>query len=228
VNLEIDRLKDPEVLKERVYRSLRDAIASMDVYADNVNLRLDERSLANRLGVSRTPIRESLIRLENEGFVRTIPHRGAFVVRKSMKEVLDMIYVWAGLESMAARLLTERASDEEISELRRLFTTDDGSKACANIDEYSETNVKFHRMIIEMSMCKPLIEISENLFLHLRNIRLRSFADTSRIEHSVIDHIHIIEALEKRDASEAEHLVRSHTLRLAEHIQNNLRFIADK
>lgn len=228
MNLEIDRLKDPEVLKERVYRSLRDAIASMDVYADNVNLRLDERSLANRLGVSRTPIRESLIRLENEGFVRTIPHRGAFVVRKSMKEVLDMIYVWAGLESMAARLLTERASDEEISELRRLFTTDDGSKACANIDEYSETNVKFHRMIIEMSMCKPLIEISENLFLHLRNIRLRSFADTSRIEHSVIDHIHIIEALEKRDASEAEHLVRSHTLRLAEHIQNNLRFIADK
>jgi len=228
VNLEIDRLKDPEVLKERVYRSLRDAIASMDVYADNVNLRLDERSLANRLGVSRTPIRESLIRLENEGFVRTIPHRGAFVVRKSMKEVLDMIYVWAGLESMAARLLTERASDEEISELRRLFTTDDGSKACANIDEYSETNVKFHRMIIEMSMCKPLIEISENLFLHLKNIRLRSFADTSRIEHSVIDHIHIIEALEKRDASEAEHLVRSHTLRLAEHIQNNLRFIADK
>lgn len=228
MNLEIDRLKDPEVLKERVYRSLRDAIASMDVYADNVNLRLDERSLANRLGVSRTPIRESLIRLENEGFVRTIPHRGAFVVRKSMKEVLDMIYVWAGLESMAARLLTERASDEEISELRRLFTTDDGSKACANIDEYSETNVKFHRMIIEMSMCKPLIEISENLFLHLKNIRLRSFADTSRIEHSVIDHIHIIEALEKRDASEAEHLVRSHTLRLAEHIQNNLRFIADK
>ncbi len=228
MNLEIDRLKDPEVLKERVYRSLRDAIASMDVYDDDVNLRLDERSLASQLGVSRTPIRESLIRLENEGFVKTIPHRGAFVVRKSMREILDMIYVWAGLESMAARLLTERATDEQISQLRRLFTTDDGSKSRANIDEYSETNVEFHRMIIEMSKCKPLIDISENLFLHLKNIRLRSIADPSRVEHSVIDHIHIIEALEKRDPSESEHLVRSHTLRLAEHIRSNLHFITDE
>ncbi|MYI88886.1 MAG: GntR family transcriptional regulator, partial [Gammaproteobacteria bacterium] len=83
MGLSIDRLKDPEVLKDKAYRSLRDAISSLDVYDPEIDLRLDERTLAQQLGVSRTPIRESLIRLENEGFVKTIPHKGGFVVRKT-------------------------------------------------------------------------------------------------------------------------------------------------
>ena len=221
MNLVIDKLSDPEVLKDRVYRSLLDAISSMDAYEPGTNLRLDERSLANQLGVSRTPIRESLIRLENEGFVHTIPHRGAFVVRKSLNEILDMVYVWAALEAMAARLVTQRASDASIANLRKLFTTYDGSKFQANINEYSETNIEFHRSIIEMSQCKPLIDIAENLFLHLKTIRLRSIADPDRAKHSVIDHIQIIESLEKRNPDEAECLVRNHTLRLAEHIEKH-------
>ena len=222
MDLAIDKLKDPDVLKDRVYRSLRDAISSLDVYVPGVNLRLDERTLANQLGVSRTPIRESLIRLENEGFVKTIPHRGAFVVRKSLEEILNMVYVWAALEGMAARLLTERATDEEIGKLRELFSTHDGSKFNAHINEYSETNVEFHRTIIEMSACPPLIETAENLFLHLKTIRLRSIADPDRVKNSVIDHMNIIEALEARDADNAEILVRNHTLRLAEHIKTHL------
>lgn len=227
MDLAIDRLKDPDVLKERVYRSLRDAISSMDVYVPDVNLRLDERTLADQLGVSRTPIRESLIRLENEGFVKTIPHRGAFVVRKSINEILNMVYVWAALEGMAARLLTQRATDEEIGKLRKLFSTYDGSKFNAHINEYSETNIQFHRTIIEMSRCQPLIEIAENLFLHLKTIRLRSISDPDRAKHSVIDHMHIIEALEARDADNAEMLVKNHTLRLAEHIETHLNFESD-
>ena len=221
MTLSVGRLKDPEVLKDRVYRSLKDAISSLDVYEPGTDLRLDERSLAEQLGVSRTPIRESLIRLENEGFVKTYPHKGAFVVQKSLTETVDMVLVWAALESMAARLLTQNATDEEIDRLRALFSTYDGSKAAAQINEYSETNIEFHRTIIEMSGCKPLMDIAENLFLHLKTIRLRSIADTDRAQHSIIDHIHIIEALEARDADRAEALVRKHTLRLAKHIELN-------
>ncbi len=224
MGLSIDRLKDPEVLKDKAYRSLRDAISSLDVYDPEIDLRLDERTLAQQLGVSRTPIRESLIRLENEGFVKTIPHKGAFVVRKTLEQVIDMVHVWAALESMAARLLTVRASDENISKLRELFSTYDGSKSQAKINEYSETNIEFHRTIIEMSRCKPLMEISENLFLHLKTIRLRSITDPERAKHSIIDHIHIIEALESRDADTAEILVRNHTLRLAEQIEKHWNF----
>ncbi len=221
--LAVDRLKNSEVLKDRAYRSLRDAISSLDVYEPGVDLRLDERSLAEQLGVSRTPIRESLVRLENEGFVKTIPHKGAFVVRKSLAQIIDMVHVWAALESMAARLLTVRASDENIGKLRELFSTYEGSKSQAKINEYSETNIEFHRSIIEMSRCQPLIEIAENLFLHLKTIRLRSITDPERAEHSIIDHIHIIEALEARDAEAAETLVRNHTLRLAGQIEKHWR-----
>ncbi len=223
--LELNKITDREVLKEQVYSSLKEAIAATDVYIPEIDLRLDERMLAKQLGVSRTPIRESLIRLENEGFVRTIPHRGAFIIRRTLNEILNMVYVWAGLEATAVRLLVERASTAEISRLRQQFATVDGTTAQAHIDEYSETNISFHRTIIEMSKCQPLIELSENLFLQLKNIRLKSFSDSARVEHSVIDHIHIIEALENRDADAADKLVRKHTLRLGKHIQDNLDYI---
>lgn len=226
MSISVDRLKDPEVLTDRAYRSLRDAISSLDVYDPDVSLRLDERRLAEQLGVSRTPIRESLVRLENEGFVQMIPHKGAFVVRKTLEQIIDMVHVWAALESMAARLMTQRATDSEIGMLRALFSTYDGSKSQAKINEYSETNIEFHRTIIELSQCQTLKEIAENLFLHLKTIRLRSISDPDRAKHSIIDHIHIIEALEERDADKAESLVRNHTLRLAEHIEAHWKFSA--
>lgn len=225
VSLAIQKIDDSTVLKDRVYESLKEAITSMDVYQPDVNLRLDERTLANQIGVSRTPIRESLIRLEKEGFVKTIPHKGAFIVRKSMNEVINMVYVWAALESMAARLLTQRATDAEISQLRKLFATFEKDRMQAHINEYSETNIKFHRMIIEMSKCEPLVTTSENLFLHLKSIRLRSISDPERAKHSVIDHIHIIEALEARDTDKAELLVKNHTLRLAKHIETHASYL---
>lgn len=222
MNLDIDRLSHPDVLKDRVYRSLRDAIASLDVYEAGVDLRLDERRLASQLGVSRTPIRESLVRLENEGFVKTIPHRGAFIVRKTIDEILNLVYVWAALESMAARLAAQHATDEEIGKLRELFTTEDGLKRNARINEYSETNVEFHRTIIEMSACQPLIQIAEIVFLQLKTVRLRSISNPDQVKHSVIDHMQIIEALEARDADGVDALVKSHTLRLAKNIETRL------
>lgn len=222
MNLDIDRLSHPDVLKTRVYRSLRDAISSLDVYEPGVDLRLDERKLASQLGVSRTPIRESLVRLENEGFVKTIPHRGAFVVRKSIDEILNLVYVWAALESMAARLAAQFATDEEIGKLRELFSTSDGLNCNAHINEYSETNVEFHRTIIEMSRCQPLIQIAEIVFLQLKTIRLRSISNPDQVKHSVIDHMQIIEALEARDADGVDELVKMHTLRLAKNIETRL------
>ena len=82
-------------------------------------IRLDERSLAQDFGISRTPVREAMAQLEREGFVRSVPRRGVYVVRKTRREVIELITAWAALESMAARLITEIASDEEIASLRR-------------------------------------------------------------------------------------------------------------
>src|SRR3546814_9693448 len=96
---------------------------------------LDERQLSEQLGISRTPIREALARLEQEGLVTVIPRRGVFIVRKTRKEILEMITLWAALESMACRLITERASDEDIASLRKIFTSFENGHVQAHIDE---------------------------------------------------------------------------------------------
>ena len=219
-NLSLKPVDNPVVLKDRIYEALKSAITSMDVYADDDEHRLDERQLSVELGVSRTPVREALCRLENEGFVHTIPRRGAFVARKTKKEVLEMITVWAALESMAARLVTENATGADIATLRALFSSFDADGAPeARIDEYSETNVSFHQALFRLSRCDLLTRITENLLLHMRSIRMRTIAEKDRASRSIIDHMSIIEALEARDTDLAERLVRRHTLDLGRHVE---------
>ncbi|HEY5701721.1 MAG TPA: GntR family transcriptional regulator, partial [Gammaproteobacteria bacterium] len=180
------------------------------------------RQLSEELGVSRTPIREALCRLENEGFVNTIPRRGAFIARKSKKEIVEMITVWAALESMAARLITERASDRQIAGLREMFATFTDDKVEAHIDEYSETNISFHQALFRLSQNDLLMHMVDNLFLHMRSIRMRTISENDRASRSIIDHVHIIEALEARDADLAERLTKEHTLNLAVHVEKNV------
>lgn len=207
------------VLKDKVYEALRKAITSMDIYADEEAPKLDERRLAEELGVSRTPVREALSRLEQEGLIQMIPRRGAFVVRKTKKEILEIICVWGALESLAARLATQRASDEEIGRLRTMFATMGATdQPIAHIDEYSEKNIDFHQAIINLSKCDLISEIAEGLFIHMHSIRARTIKERNRVDRSVIDHIHIIEALERRDAELAERYVREHTENLSKHV----------
>ena len=209
------------VLKDKVYDALKAAISAMDIYADEDPPRLDERRLAEELGVSRTPIREAFSRLEQEGLVRNIPRRGMFVVRKTKKEILEMICVWGALESLAARLATTHASDEEIAGLRKMFATfRDSEGASAHIDEYSEKNISFHQAIIRLSKCDLLVEIAESLFVHMHSIRSRTIRERHRVTDSIIDHMHIIEALEKRNVELSERYVREHTNDLKEHVNN--------
>jgi len=206
-------------LKETVYQALKDAISEMEIYDGPEAPTLDERNLAEKLGVSRTPIREAITRLEQEGLVVTIPRRGTFVVRKSKKQILEIIKVWAALEGMAAKMATEIASDEELASMRSLFATfDDGKEVRANIDEYSETNITFHQRLIQLSKCELLIEITESLFIHMRAIRRKTIGERNRAAESVIDHMRIIEALEARDSQKAERLVEDHAMYLARHV----------
>lgn len=212
-------------LKDRIYEALKETIASINIYEGESAPRLDERQLSESLGVSRTPVREALARLEQEGLVRIVPRRGVFIARKTRQEILEMITVWAALESMAARLITERATDEEISSLRDIFATDEGEKPQANIDEYSGRNIRFHQAILRLSKSDLLNSMTETLFLHMRSIRARTIGEDNRASRSIIDHINIIEALERRDTELAERLVRQHTLDLAAHVEQNVNYL---
>jgi DNA-binding GntR family transcriptional regulator len=205
-------------LKDHIYEVLKDGITSMNIYAEDAELKLDERQLSEQLHISRTPIREALARLEQDGLVRILPRKGVMIVRKSVDEILEMI-AWAALESMAARLATRRARAAEIGSLRKMLAKFSQEEVRTHIDEYSEINIKFHQRILELSKCALLKQIADGLFLHMRAIRARTMAEGDRANRSIVDHAHIIEALEARDADLAERLVREHTLNLHDHVQ---------
>ncbi|MDH3535958.1 MAG: GntR family transcriptional regulator [Gammaproteobacteria bacterium] len=218
-------LEPSKALKTRAYEALKDLIGHMDIYSSQEPIRLDERALGEQLGVSRTPVREAMSRLEQEGLVQNIARRGTFLVRKTKREILDIVDVWAALESMAARLATSRASDAEIAELRAKFATFDGEEARAHIDEYSDTNIDFHQTIIRLGKSELITQMSDQLFFHMRAIRASTIKDRDRVMQSVMDHGRIIEALEERDAFRAEQLVRDHALELAQHIERYVDYL---
>lgn len=273
----------PRTLTAQAYEALRRAVAEMPVYDGRHDGHLDERALAAGLGISRTPVREALLRLEHEGIIRTVPRRGVFVVRKSKEEIIEIILASAALESMAARLAATRATDSELASLRAEFlqftsnqpgtssrrpsTADlpDGpvrlarapqdlkramkSPRSANrarskaltptvrsslsdgvdpdvaqiaIDEYSEMNVEFHQRIVDLARSELFSQEVARLQVHMRAIRHSTMADSGRLARSVVDHTHIVEALEARRVDEVERYVRQHAIDLAEHVREHL------
>lgn len=224
-NIALVALVQDEGLKDKVFEALREAVISLDLYTDSEPPKLDERKLAEDLGVSRTPVREALSRLEQEGLVKNIPRRGTFVVRKTRSEIIQVIEVWAALESMAARLVTESATDEDLLQFKldcEPYYTDDGD---APIDEYSEQNIKFHQRIIELSGNAYLLDTARRSFMHMYAIRAATIKHHDRKVQSIIDHRLIIDALVSRKTEVAEILVREHALKLAEHVRLNVDFL---
>jgi DNA-binding GntR family transcriptional regulator len=210
-------------LRVLAYDALKKAIMNMDIYGAPAPIRLDERQLSAELGVSRTPIREAITLLEQEGFVRSVPRRGIFVVRKTKSEILELITVWAALESMAARLACARASARDLASLKRLYGSDDAAHHEASHDEagfneYSQMNIAFHQAVIRLGGCSLIVDMAQNLILHMRAIRAVSIRQEGRIETSRREHAGIIAALDARNADLAERLVREHTLGLASHV----------
>jgi DNA-binding GntR family transcriptional regulator len=170
-------------------------------------------------------VREAITILEQEGFVRSTPRRGIFVVRKTKAEILEMIAVWAALESLSARFACKNASDAELAVLREMFSEFQHEKPADHLSEYSDANIRFHQTIIRLSGIKLIADMTENLFIHMRAIRKVTIGQDNRAERSIVDHMNIIEALAARDAERAERLVREHTFGLYAHIEKHGDFL---
>ena len=222
VSLRIQPIEESVSLKARIYASLKQAITEMNIYANEAELRLDERELAQRFGISRTPLREAVAQLDQEGLVRIVPRRGIYIVRKTKAEILDMITVWAALESMSARLATKESSDDELAGLHTLVNQFRQDEVAQRMGEYSDANIRFHQAIIGLSKCPLIGEITSGLFIHVRAIRQRTIVEQDRARRSIVDHKEIIAALEARDTERAERLVREHTLKLRDHVERHV------
>jgi DNA-binding GntR family transcriptional regulator len=239
-SLQLRALTVEASLASRTYDILRDAIAEMPIYdGTDDDIRLDERALAERLGISRTPVRAALQRLESDGVVHTIPRKGIYVVRKTKAEIIEVILASAALEGMAARLAAERATDTELADLldrypaiRPPVTPADALQETAEppvddspISVYSAVNLQFHQEIVDLAHSELFSSHVARLKIHMRAIRQRTIGDADRRVHSAADHAEIVAALRERDGDRAEAAARKHGVSLAEHVRDNVSYL---
>lgn len=205
-----------ESSREKVYQALKSAILDMDIYSHHDEIRLDERKFAEEFGVSRTPVREAILLLAHEGFVRAAHHRGFFIARKTRAEILDEIAVWASLESMAARLACTVASDEQIRGLRIQLQDSRSELEREYLADHSQADFSFHKHIIRLSGCGFMVETTDKLFIHMRWLSSFGIDRPLHRRRCIEEHAPIVEAIERRSPEWAGRLVRDHALALAE------------
>jgi len=206
-------------LRERVYQALKEMIIIQEIPPGE---KLDEDSLASQLGVSRTPVRESLYRLENEGIVKIIPRRGAFIVRHSKESINEILSVREVLEGLSAREAVSHITDATLEVLESLSEKFSESNVRVLSKEYLQADVKFHKTIIEQSKNEWLISLMNILNDHIQMLRLRTVTFQGRPEQSLSEHRRILEALKAGDPLLAESLMREHINNVRESYLKNI------
>ena len=220
MNLVTKKLIESPNLRERVYEILKKAIIFGEIPPGK---KIDEESLARQLGVSRTPIRESLCRLENEGIINIIPRRGAFVVKHSKERIVEILLVREVLEGFAARLAVDHIDERTIEEMKSLFKGFSGPTIRDRSKDYTQADLKFHTLILKKSKNSLLMNLMNILNDHTQMLRFRTVSLKGRPEHSLQEHLKIIEALEKRNHSLAESSMRKHIQNVRKSVLKNIK-----
>lgn len=225
--IEVTKIKIPASLAQRAYDAIKESLLQMDLTGPALDDRIDERSLAQRLGVSRTPLREAINRLVLEGFLTVVPRKGVFVVKKSKKEIVEILLVRAALEGLAARLATKHVTDKDIHQMKKIIAPFDSIKSSAGkFLKFSNANVEFHELVLGLSQSQVLIGLAGNLFDHIHWIRTKAAGFQERFEVAHKGHQQIVEAFEKRNPDLAEKRMRTHIEILAQYIQEKAHFPA--
>jgi DNA-binding GntR family transcriptional regulator len=194
-------------LRERVYEVLKKTIIFQEISPGE---KIDEDLLASQFGVSRTPIRESLCRLENEGIVRIVPRKGAFVVKHSKERIMEILLLREVLEGLAARLACDDMDQASIEEMKLLFRDFSESTIRKKSKTYSQADLDFHTLVITKSRNTLLINMMKTLNDHIQMLRLRTVSLEGRPEQSLTEHLKIIDALGRKESALAETLMREH------------------
>lgn len=208
-------------LKSKVYDALKKYILSLNIYLKESDFHLDERQLSEKLGVSRTPIREAIAKLESEGIVITVPRRGVFVHRKSKKELIDIVTVWAGLEGYAAHLIIKNSKKEEIDTLNK-YCQYTKQNVLSDLDNYSNDNIKFHEQIMKLTKVRLMSEILESQLIHLQYLRKKFIIQSDRSLKSIEEHNEIVKFLVAGQGTKAEKLLKNHALTLVDRIEESI------
>jgi DNA-binding GntR family transcriptional regulator len=193
--------------RDRVYLTLREAIVSAELEPGR---RLSENELAERLGVSRTPVREALVRLRDERLVAIVPQLGTFVTLISTEGVADAAFVREALECAAIRLATERAAEEELAELQANLAAQDRAQQAGDADAFDALDDALHRRLCEISGHEIAWSLSRRANGHLDRVRRLSLPEPGYLGEMVAEHREVVAAVAHRDPDQAEAALRHH------------------
>ncbi len=194
-------------LREVVCETLRTAIIGGVL---SPGQRLMEIQLAGELGVSRTPVREAIRKLEQEGFVEMIPRRGTYVANISIKDVIDVYEIRTALDVLAAGLAAERITDAQLALLRQHLARI--SKAVENeeMDKIGDYDWEFHEVLYNASGNDRLVGIINNLREQLIRLRVTSMNYPGRIKDTIVEHEQLLESIASRNPELAKQRAYEH------------------
>lgn len=211
-------------LQESTYNRLRDEIIT-GVISPGSSLK--EESLSRRFGISRTPLREAIRRLSEEGLVEVLPYRGARVVHLDGDHLREIFDVREAIEGMAARLAALRAPKRALERSQRSLK--------ARLHEVSRSNARyrvpamdFHREVFRAAGNRLLLDVARRLYARMALARVVSGAFRERAAEAAREHLAILDAIQRRDADAAEGLMRRHIRRSHENLLSYLREIGQE
>ncbi len=208
--------RDKYSLRGRVYENIREDILS-GRYQQNMELK--EAAIGTELGVSRTPVREALRQLELEGLVNIIPNRGAFVNMITAKDVKDIYIIRSMLEGLCARWATEHITDEQLEGLEETLCLSEYHTKKANYDKLYELDGLFHEQLYRASNSRILNHVLSDFHDYVKKVRRATLASQGRSVKSTEEHRAIFEAVQARDADQAEELAKVHVKHTIDCIQ---------
>ena len=204
-------------MQDIVFETLRDEILSGDLQP---GVLLNTLLLSKRLGVSRTPIREALNRLVSIGLVENIPHRGTFVRKLSVEEVLEVYYIRAALAGVCARLATKRISEAQKKQLIALC--DEMEKPSEDHRAMLRRNFQFHNIIFQAAQSPRIESLALQYYRQSEQFRALSLELPGRVEEACREHRRILQAILDEDQEAAERNSREHQLNTARRIAKSL------
>jgi DNA-binding GntR family transcriptional regulator len=200
-------------LVDDAYRKLKDAIRENDF---SPGYQGSEQEIASRLGMSRTPVHEAVIRLQEEGLVRVLPRRGVVVCAISAVDMREIYGVIIALEAAAAELLAERPSQERLSTARELEAANKAMENALKKDDlitWAKADESFHKLLIEHSGNQRLLRMYHTIMDQSHRARMITLRIRPKPEGSVREHRAIVDAIKKGSPSEARELAKQHRVR---------------
>lgn len=194
-------------LRDVVFNTLRQAILKGELEPGE---RLMEIQLAERLGVSRTPIREAIRKLELEGLVLMIPRKGAEVANISETSLREVLEVRRSLEELAIELACQRITQEELSELEQTEAAFSEAIRKGDPMDIAESDERYHDVIYQATGNSRLVQILNNLREQMYRYRLEYIKDADKRQILIVEHEHILRALKNHNIGEAKSAVREH------------------